>query len=837
MPTNNLDHLFLDDRFYNSKPYKSNSAGGAKVITRSDINREEHGNFVKVRFEEAIEDFNAGRQELDFVYLELTSAINFEIDIDKFDGQKEIYRIAYIRKSPIQQEDGNMAEIFSVGLYISKDGIEDFLNKVEKFLHEYTPKSRDTANPKPQFNTLISNIGDIEAATLRSFWQESQFPFPESEQEVWWEIWIDNKDIVGKEVDYLNEICVPYGIQIGDKWIRFPEHSIGLIKGTPEMLSLSVLYCNKLAELRKPKDTSDFFTELNRIEQNDWINDLKARTFNQTAESKISVCLLDTGVNIGHPLLESLIPEHNLDTVIPVAGKADTGGRSGHGTPMAGLILYGNLTEALATPHQIDIFHHLESVKLISPAKPHDPLNYGAVTQEAIDRALVINVDHKRVVCLAITTHETVHLGKPSSWSAAIDQYSFGTKDYHNDSTLICVSAGNLDDEVMINYPLSNQDTSIADPAQAFNALTVGAYTDMGTVDPIIYPETQTLAARGSLGPSSCTAYIWENGWANKPDIVMEGGNFGIQYDRVIYPDSLMLLSTSKGDELTKWFTAFGDTSAATALASRFAAQLYVAYPQLRPETIRALIVHSADWTPAMLQDRKIQALHTEEKSKLIRTVGYGVPHLNRAMKSASNALTLVVEAELKPYKWEDYRVKTDQFHLYELPWPVEVLSELLNTPVKLSITLSYFIEPNPGNKRYAKANNYMSHALRFKMLGVNESPRAFAGRVSKAMREDDYEKEGGEKGWSLGEDLRNKGSIHKDIWEGTAADLATRNMIAIFPTSGWWKTRKKLERYDNTVHYSLIVSIEAPDVDVDIYNPVKQLIDVKVDIPIKIER
>jgi len=172
---------------------------------------------------------------------------------------------------------------------------------------------------------------------------------------------------------------------------------------------------------------------------------------------------------------------------------------------------------------------------------------------------------------------------------------------------------------------------------------------------------------------------------------------------------------------------------------------------------------------------------------------------------------------------------------LYNLPWPVDVLGELMNTSVKLTVTLSYFIEPNPGNKRYAKANNYMSFGLRFKMIGTGESPAAFAGRISAQMREEDYEKEGGEKEWQLGEHIRNKGSIHKDSWEGTAADLATRNRIAVYPTSGWWKTRKKLERYNNTIRYSLIISIESPDVDIDIYTPVKQQIDIKVAIPVEV--
>ncbi len=41
-------------------------------------------------------------------------------------------------------------------------------------------------------------------------------------------------------------------------------------------------------------------------------------------------------------------------------------------------------------------------------------------------------------------------------------------------------------------------------------------------------------------------------------------------------------------------------TSAATAQAAYLAASILADYPNLWPETVRALIVHSADWTPAM---------------------------------------------------------------------------------------------------------------------------------------------------------------------------------------------------------------------------------------------
>ncbi|MCB0745707.1 MAG: hypothetical protein KDC67_17520, partial [Ignavibacteriae bacterium] len=79
-------------------------------------------------------------------------------------------------------------------------------------------------------------------------------------------------------------------------------------------------------------------------------------------------------------------------------------------------------------------------------------------------------------------------------------------------------------------------------------------------------------------------------------------------------------------------------------------------------------------------------------------------------------------------------------------------------------------------------------------------------------------------------------GSIHKDLWEGSAADLALRNKIAIYPIGGWWKNRKKLMRYNSDVDYSLIVSIETESTEVDIYNNVLAQIPVPVSIPISNE-
>ena len=80
---------------------------------------------------------------------------------------------------------------------------------------------------------------------------------------------------------------------------------------------------------------------------------------------------------------------------------------------------------------------------------------------------------------------------------------------------------------------------------------------------------------------------------------------------------------------------------------------------------------------------------------------------------------------------------------------------------------------------------------------------------------------------WNPGPSPRLAARRH--VWLGTAADLASRGVIAVYPTAGWWKTRQALERYDKAARYALIVSIRAPEVDVDLYTEVANQIEVGV--------
>ena len=48
---------------------------------------------------------------------------------------------------------------------------------------------------------------------------------------------------------------------------------------------------------------------------------------------------------------------------------------------------------------------------------------------------------------------------------------------------------------------------------------------------------------------------------------------------------------------------------------------------------------------------------------------------------------------------------------------------------------------------------------------------------------------------------------------------------------TGWWKENKARDRSEDGARYALILSIETPDLDVDVWTPVAQQINVPVTI------
>ena len=703
------------------------------------------------------------------------------------------------------------------------------LNHFERLIRDYLAERRDSIGRARDNRRLIDAIRQIRAASLRALWTDAPEAFPSAEEgPLWWEVWLPVRRDQKATTSTFFGRAEAQGMRIAPGNVAFPERTVLLMYASVDQMQRSMVTLNSIAELRRAKETADFVDSLRLDEQAGWLEYLLNRTrfageINQTPY----VCLLDTGVNRGHPLLTPALAASDLHTVEPDWGTDDD---DGHGTEMAGVALAGNLTELLNSNNPVKIDHRLESVKLLPQdgATGTDPRHHGYLTVQAVARPEITAPARLRVFGMAITARDNRDRGRPSAWSAAIDSLAADVDG--TNPRLMIVSAGNIKDpNAWFHYPDSNDTDGVHDPAQAWNALTISAYTDLVRITEPDTNDYAPVAPKGGLSPFSTTSLTWQAHWPLKPDIVLEGGNAAKDSLSAVWSSSLSLLTTHHrpADQL---FTTTNATSAAAALASRLAAQVMAVYPGLWPETIRALIVHSAEWTEAMKRMSLPQDKDPtkQDYSNLLRRCGFGVPDIDRVLWSVGNSLTMVVEESLYPFKRETGRQPTlRDMHLHNLPWPCDVLESLGETPVEMRVTLSYFIEPNPSRRGTLSRYRYESHGLRFDVKRALESTDDFRKRINLVARDEEEgpRRSGSDPQWLIGTQGRHRGSLHSDIWRGTAADLASRGAIAVYPTAGWWKTRPALDRYDQTARYALVVSIKAPEVDVDLYTEVANLI------------
>lgn len=697
----------------------------------------------------------------------------------------------------------------------------------EKLIREYLEERRSRNGRRLDHADLVNAIQDIRVASLRALWTDDPAAFPIDDGEVfWWEAWLPVRKDREAATAAFTQLVELQGLRLAPGQVIFPERTVVLLQASAAQMTQSMMILNSVAELRRSKETAAFFDALAPEDQQGWVQEILGRTAFPDAESNAPyICVLDTGANRGHPLLAPVLEVADMHSVEPAWGVEDA---EGHGTGMAGLAVFGDLAAELAGTHRIQINHRLESVKLLE----HDggnagsPAHHGYLTIQAVSRPEIAAPARSRVFSMAITTRDNRDRGRPSAWSAALDRLASDADNRGETPRLLVVAAGNVNDpNAWMTYPDSNASDGIHDPGQAWNALTVGAYTNLASITDADASSYAPVAPAGALSPFSTTSLTWERAFPMKPDVVFEGGNAAKDELSAVWMPSLSLLTTNHRQQ-ERLFTTSNATSAATALASRMAAQVMAAYPDLWPEAVRALIVHSAEWTDAM---RSMHLPRDRDPSKdqienLVRHCGFGVPNLDQALWSAADSLTLVVQESLHPFEHTESKASMRDMHLHRLPWPLEELQALGETQVRMRVTLSYFIEPNPSARGPRSRYRYESHGLRFEVKRALESESDFLARINADARDEEYGTSpgGNDPDWILGKQKRHHGSLHSDIWTGTAAALASRGMIGVYPSMGWWRTRPKHQRANSPARYALLVSIRAPEIDVDLYSAIE---------------
>lgn len=679
---------------------------------------------------------------------------------------------------------------------LDADTIDSFKNAGKRYI-EHPDGARRPANFdffEAQPSLVISEVRDLWASSL---------PIPNDGAEILWEVWVQRSS-EPRFREALEDLRLS-----ARRAMHFENLRVIAVEATKPQFD-RLVRSGAISQLKPASNLNSDLVSIPRVIQQAAVTAASGR-ITPADENAPAVCLLDTGLRVDHPLLAASID------IATTATNGSGDDWSGHGTKMAGLALFDDLADLVLLNGSEAPTIRLESVVVQPPLGLIDDKLPAERLSAAVD-LVEANAVRPRTFCFAMSATDEGVVGGVETLSSEVDRLAQepGTE------RLFCVPAGNLDVATAFgDYQALNELSGLATPAQAWNALTVAACTDLDDV-----PDTHSsLAPMGDLSPWSRTAVAWDrkNKPPMKPDVVFEGGNQMydlLSQDLSQHPD-LCLLTTDA--DLTAPLTFTGMTSAATAAISGMCGRLQAEYRDLWPETIRGLVVHSCEYTEAMIARAELAApIRGSFESALLERFGYGQPSLSRAIQNAEDSLTFITQGTLLPLRSNDKENGTVLGYMrkHELPWPTDILNDLEGTLAELRVTLSYFIEPNPGGVLNGYADQYPSHGFDFDLKRPDESDDQAVARINKEFT---VRRKSTAKAlkWTYGSKERGgplhpggiRGCLKHDRVIMRAEDLARADAVMVFPRKGWWGD--DYDRIDQQARYSLIISIRTPEEEI----------------------
>lgn len=525
------------------------------------------------------------------------------------------------------------------------------------------------------------------------------------------------------------------------------------------------------------------------------------------------VCVIDSGIQEEHKLLEMAIEKGASRCFLPecsISDVADCVQHGGHGTRVAGCIIYGDSVTAsdqCVAPCWIQNARVLDDLgnmpRKLMPAQALRSI----VSQfhEAGGTRVFNQSINVRVPC------PTKHM---SAWAAEIDHLC------NEHDILFVQSAGNIPDDSLFsprigvkqllasgkNYPDYFQEPvcRIANPAQSLQAITVGSIAH-DTFESEDFKSMATRSGEASAFSRSGLG-IWDT---IKPEVVEYGGDYlvnkstgDVSYPpdgESVYPETVR--STFKGGPGVA--RDIVGTSFAAPKVARIAALLQRVLPTSSCLLYRALIVQSAKWPDWA------NTISREAKSKLIQRIGYGIPSKERATSNSDYRVTYITQ--------DDGAIAAGACHIYQVKIPSKLRGPSNEFDVRIDVTLSYTASPRRTRRN---VRGYLSTCVDWTTNRRGESIAAFASRTIK--NEDEGVQEGaGQFPWvvheqsqhGLPEVRRAAGTVQKDWATVKAHSLPESFCIAVRGRKGWSTDP------DSQARYALVVTFEVEGQQMPIYS------------------
>lgn len=540
-----------------------------------------------------------------------------------------------------------------------------------------------------------------------------------------------------------------------------------------------------------------------------------------------TICVIDSGIQEQHRWLEAAIRSSESACFIP--GKqpddvADYVRAGGHGTRVAGAILY---PQAVPNDGQFQAPFWLLNARVLNDNNKLLANIFPAALLRRIVSLYKASCG-TRIYNHSIAASCCCRIDRMSIWATEIDLLSY------RDDILFIQATGNIDPVSRLPnnpgilghlqhnraYPsyLFEPSSRIANPAQSLQALTVGSIATE------VYHDQDRASMAPTENPSAFTRTgfgLWDS---IKPEVVEFGGDYAADTGN---PPSLTI-PQNVCPELIRSTLNGGPPYARDGIGTSFSApkvthiagQLAALFPDRETLLYRALIVNSARW-PQWAEQTDIA-----NRPNIVRSIGYGVPDVNRATENTSNRITLITE---RPYE-----IKAQEGYIFGIPIPEELRRPGDEFQIRIDVTLSYAAEP----RRTRKARRgYLGVWVDWMASKRNESFDAFKGRALKNIDTIDNTDDGNFP-WILGNKrerdgitdgaTRKNGTLQKDWTIVNSYELRDMFGIVVRGHKGWARLDPEA-----TAKFSLVVSFEALGTELPIYALIEQAIEVELQVPV----
>jgi len=521
------------------------------------------------------------------------------------------------------------------------------------------------------------------------------------------------------------------------------------------------------------------------------------------------VAVIDSGIQEEHKYIEpAILSKDSLCCVTGTDSVADEVNNGGHGTRVAGAILYP--VEIPKTgEYKLPCF--IRNMRVLDKNNEHScqtSIFPPILIKKAVEKYYLESARKSKIFNHSINEIGACEIKHMSPWASEIDMQS-----YENDVIFI-QSAGNIPYmnikqffEEGVGYPKYFYDdrSRIANPAQSLQALTVGS------ISLTSYEEEDNQSVANMNEPSAFSRVgsgIWNS---VKPDVVEWGGDWlrnkgGNQLSLVpeICPE--LLRRSPEGPAYDR--DAVG-TSFSTPKVTYMTAEIQKLFPNSPALLYRALIAQSAELP--ISPGKKFG-----DVKDIIRFVGYGFPNLIKATRNDDYRVTLITENLFEIYE--------GQAHIFKIPIPKE-LSEIGDDyKLKLSVTLSYVAKPRNTRRTHSR---YLSTWLDWRCSKKGENSQSFSKRIfeTDASVDDDGNFQwflGERRDWGYAKDFsRSYNTLQKDWTIIRSNELTEDFCVAVRGHKGW----------DSNIpaKYVLVVTFEAIEEDIEIYEPIRNLIEIEM--------